>query len=102
PPPMTMVVAVTLGRRVRLRGAGASVDDLATELDVEPVALDLLLGHLATLEIVEPTAIGYRASEFGANLGVEAGNGLNNLLRLDAAGGRAELAFVELAHSIST
>jgi 2,7-dihydroxy-5-methyl-1-naphthoate 7-O-methyltransferase len=100
--PMALRVAVTLDLPDRLLGAGTSVDELATELDVEPVALDLLLGHLTTLEIVEPTATGYRTTEFGANLRVEAGNGLDNLLRLDAAGGRAELAFVELAHSIST
>ncbi|MGH3877799.1 MAG: methyltransferase [Actinophytocola sp.] len=100
--PMALRVAVTLGLPDRLLDAGASIDDLATELEVAPGALELLLGHLATLEIVEPTATGYRTSAFGANLIVEAGNGLNNLLRLDAAGGRAELAFVELAHSIST
>jgi len=100
--PMALRVAVTLGLPDRLLGAGASVDELATELDVAPVALELLLGHLATLEIVEPTDTGYRTSTFGANLGVEAGNGLDNLLRLDAAGGRAELAFVELAHSVDT
>lgn len=34
--------------------------------------------------------------------GTDADNGLTDLLRLDAAGGRAELAFVELAHSITT
>ena len=45
--PMALRVAVTLGLPDRLLGAGASVDDLATELDVEPVALDLLLGHQA-------------------------------------------------------
>jgi 2,7-dihydroxy-5-methyl-1-naphthoate 7-O-methyltransferase len=100
--PMALRVAVTLGLPDRLVGDGASVDELAVELDVAPVALDLLLGHLATLEVVERTATGYRTSAFGKNLCVDAGNGLTNLLRLDTAGGRAELAFVELAHSVST
>lgn len=101
--PMALRVAVTLGLPDRLLGDGACIDELAVELDVAPVALDLLLGHLATLGVVEHSATGYRTSAYGANLCVDAGNGLTNLLlRLDTAGGRAELAFVELAHSIST
>ncbi|HEX2134063.1 MAG TPA: methyltransferase [Actinophytocola sp.] len=99
--PMALRVAVTLGLPDRLLD-DASVAELARELDVAPVALDLLLGHLATLGIVEPTAAGYRTTAYGANLRVDAGNGLTDLLRLDTAGGRAELAFVELAHSITT
>jgi hypothetical protein len=100
--PMTLRVAVTLGLPDRLRGDGASLDELVAELDAAPVALDLLLDHLATLDVVERTATGYRTTDFGANLCAEAGNGLANLLSLDTAGGRAELAFVELAHSVST
>lgn len=96
--PMALRVAVTLGLPDRLLDDGASLD----ELDVDPVALDLLLAHLATLGIVEPTSTGYRTTAFGANLCADADNGLANLLSLDAAGGRAELAFVELAHSITT
>lgn len=100
--PMALRVAVTLGLPDRLLGDGASVDELAVELTVAPVALDLLLGHLATLGVVERTSTGYRTSAYGANLCADAGNGLTNLLHLDTAGGRAELAFVELAHSITT
>ncbi|WP_158852581.1 methyltransferase [Saccharothrix deserti] len=100
--PMTLRVAVTLGLPDRLLGDGASIDELAVELDVAPVALDLLLNHLATLGVVERTSTGYRTTAYGANLCVDAGNGLTDLLRLDTAGGRAELAFVELAHSVST
>lgn len=100
--PMALRVAATLELPDRLRD-GASVDDLAAELAVDPVALDLLLDHLATVGIVEHTATGYRTTGFGANLCADAGNDLTNLLlRLDTAGGRAELAFVELAHSIAT
>lgn len=100
--PMALRVAVTLGLPDRLLGDGASVADLAAELGLAEVALGLLLGHLATLDIVEPTATGYRTSEYGAQLRAEAGNGLTDLLDLNAAGGRAELAFVELAHSVTT
>lgn len=100
--PMTLRVAVTLGLPDRLLGDGATVDELATELDVDPVALGLLLAHLVTLGVVEPTATGHRTSAYGANLCADAGNGLNNLLHMDTAGGRGELAFVELAHSVRT
>lgn len=99
--PMAIRVAVTLGLPDRLTGA-ASVDQLAVELDVSPTALGILLDHLATLDLVERTDRGYRTTDFGAHLRVDAGNGLANLLSLDAAGGRADLAFVELAHSITT
>jgi 2,7-dihydroxy-5-methyl-1-naphthoate 7-O-methyltransferase len=100
--PMVLRVAVTLGLPDRLLGEGACADELAVELGVAPVALDLLLGHLATLGVVDRTSTGYQTSASGANLCVDAGNGLTNLLRLDTARGRGDLAFVELAHSIST
>ncbi|TQM26360.1 methyltransferase [Nocardia bhagyanarayanae] len=101
--PMALRVAVTLGLPDRLVGNGADASALAVELDVSPVALDLLLRHLTTLGVVERTSTGYRTTEFGANLCTDAGNGFTNiLLHLDSAAGRAELAFVELAHSIAT
>nr|WP_243859184.1 methyltransferase [Amycolatopsis arida] len=100
---MALRVAVTLGLPDRLLGGGAAADRLAVELDVSPVALDLLLGHLTTLGVMERTSTGYRTTEYGANLCADADHGFTNiLLRLDSAAGRAELAFVELAHSIAT
>lgn len=62
--PMALRVAVTLGLPDRLRGDGA-VDQLATEHDVSAVALELLLGHLAALRIVERTPIGTTAATGG-------------------------------------
>ncbi|WP_246106958.1 acetylserotonin O-methyltransferase [Pseudonocardia kunmingensis] len=100
--PMALRVAVTLGLPDRLHGDGAAVAQVAAELDVSAQALDLLLGHLATLGIVERAPAGYRTTGYGAALCVDAGNGLTNFLHLDMAGGRAEMAFVELLHSITT
>lgn len=101
--PMALRVAVTLGLPDRLLREGAGASQLAVELNVSPVALDLLLGHLTTLGVMEPTSTGYRTTEYGANLCADTGNGFTNiLLHLDSAAGRAELAFVELAHSIAT
>ncbi|MFJ8917503.1 methyltransferase [Amycolatopsis sp. NPDC102389] len=100
--PMALRVAVTLGLPDRLSGEGAAADDLAAELGQSPLALDLLLGHLTTLGVLERTSTGYRTTGYGANLRADAGNGLAGLLDMNAAGGRGELAFVELAHSIAT
>ncbi|MCE7000834.1 methyltransferase [Saccharothrix sp. S26] len=100
--PMALRVAVTLGLADRLLGDGAAVDDVAAELDVDPVALDLLLGHLTTLGVVARTSTGYRTTPFGEHLRADADNRLTDLLHLDTAGGRAELAHVDLLHSVRT
>lgn len=100
--PMALRVAVTLGLPDRLHDRPASADDLAPELEVDSLALDLLLAHLTTLGVVERTDGGYRTTEFGAHLRTDAGNGLNNLLHHDSAAGRADLAFVDLIHSVRT
>jgi O-methyltransferase len=101
--PMALRVAVTLGLPDRLRTDSTTADRLAIELDVSPAALELLLSHLATLGLFERTSTGYRTTAYGANLCADAHNGLTNiLLDLNTAAGRAELAFVELAHSIAT
>lgn len=97
--PMALRVAVTLGLPDRLLGEGAATQQVAAELNVSPVALELLLGHLASLGFVERTSTGYRTTEYGANLCDEF---TNLVLHLDSAASRAELAFVELAHSIAT
>ncbi|WP_329051391.1 methyltransferase [Amycolatopsis sp. NBC_01488] len=98
--PMALRVAVTLGLPDRLRGEEVAPDRLAAELGVAPVPLDLLLGHLAKLGFFDNTPAGYRTTEYGENL---CGDSLVTvLLNLDTAGGRAELAFTELLHSVTT
>lgn len=100
--PMALRVAVTLGLPDRLRDNPATAHELAPELEVDPLALDLLLAHLTTLGVAELTDVGYRTTGFGSLLGADAGNGLNNLLHHDSAAGRADLAFVDLIHSVRT
>lgn len=100
--PMALRVAVTLGLPDRLREHPATTHDLALDLRVDPLGLDLLLAHLTTLGVVERTDTGYRTTEFGAHLSADAGNGLHNLLHHDTAAGRADLAFVDLIHSVRT
>ena len=100
--PMALRVAVTLGLLDRLHDRPATARELAPELEVDPIALDLLLAHLTALGVVERADAGYRTTEFGAHLRADAGNGLNNLLHHDSAAGRADLAFVDLLHSVRT
>ncbi|WP_434442923.1 methyltransferase [Lentzea sp. E54] len=100
--PMALRVAVTLGLPDRLRDKPATAHELAPELKVDPLALDLLLAHLTTLGVAERTDAGYRTTGFGAHLGADAGNGLHNLLHHDSAAGRADLAFIDLLHSVRT
>ena len=98
--PMAVRVAVTLGLPDRLRGGESAAGELAGELGVAPVPLELLLTHLTTVGLFERTPAGYRTTEYGEHL---CGESLATLLlRLDAAGGRAELAFAELLHSVTT
>lgn len=96
--PMALRVAVTLGLPARLLSA-AGPAELAAELGVNPVALGLLLDHLTTLGVLEHTPTGYRTTAYGDHLRDDF---TATLLDLNTAGGRAELAFVELAHSITT
>ncbi|VVJ19452.1 Uncharacterised protein [Amycolatopsis camponoti] len=98
--PMALRVAVTLGLPDRLRGDEVAVERLAEDLGVAPVPLGLLLGHLTTLGFFERTATGYRTTGYGEHLCGDTLTGV--LLNLDTAGGRAELAFVELLHSVTT
>ena len=98
--PMALRVAVTLGLPDRLADNPADAERLADELGQSPLALELLLNHLTTLGVLERTAIGHQTTQYGANL--RAGTFAANLLHLDTAGGRGELALVELAHSIAT
>ncbi|MBB4685016.1 methyltransferase [Amycolatopsis jiangsuensis] len=100
--PMALRVAVTLGLPDRLRDNAMSSAQVAEELGVSPVALELLLGHLVTLGVLAQGTEGYRTTGYGSALCADAGNGLANLLDLNTAGGRAELAFAELLHSVTT
>ncbi|TDQ04396.1 O-methyltransferase [Labedaea rhizosphaerae] len=96
---MALRVAVTLGLPSRLSGVSVPVEELAAELKVSSVPLELLLNHLSTLGVVERLDDGFRLTPFGANLRDPF---TEVLLRLDSSAGRAELAFVELAHSVAT
>ena len=100
--PMALRVAVTLGIPARLRGDGDTVENLARELAVSPVGLELLLAQLATIGVVERTDAAYRTTAFGTPLCPDVDPWLTMLLDATTAAGRSELAFVEMAHSVAT
>ena len=95
--PMSIRVAATLGLAERAGTQGATAEQLAAETGTEAPALRRLLDHLVTVGVFaqdgdryRPTALGDQIAEFKV------------LLDINRAGGRAELAFVELLTTITT
>ncbi|MVU81001.1 methyltransferase [Nocardia sp. ET3-3] len=100
--PMAIRVAATLGLAQRA-GVGASVDELASRTGTFGPALRRLLDHLVAVGVFEADEQGrYRATALGNQMDPEAPEGFSLLLDMNAAGGRAELAFVELLETITT
>lgn len=103
--PMAIRVAATL-RLVDLAGPnGTTCEQLATTAEVKASALQRLLDHLVTVDVfaLDPSSGRFRPTDLGAQLSQDAPDGgVLPLLDIGRAGGRAELAFVELLHSVRT
>ncbi|RZQ62530.1 methyltransferase [Amycolatopsis suaedae] len=91
--PMAIRVAATLG----LGELSGTADELATATGAHSPALRRLLDHLVTAGVFEAESGHYRPTELGAQL-----TEFRPLLDINRAGGRAELAFVELLETITT
>jgi hypothetical protein len=100
--PMALRVAVTLRLADRLSGEGADAADLAVQTGTDRAAMVRLLDHLVTVGILDLTDDRYRSTALGDHLRAEADNGLFDELDIASAIGRAELAFVELGHTVGT
>lgn len=102
--PMALRVAATLSLVERAGPTGASAADLAAETGTVAPALRRLLDHLVTIEVFErdPDGGRYRPTSLGDQLHGDAPHGLKLLLDINAAGGRAELAFVDLLDTVTT
>jgi SAM-dependent methyltransferase len=102
--PMSIRVAATLGLVERAGGAGATAEQLASGTGTAPPALRRLLDHLVTVGVFDlDTESGrYRPTDLGAQMSEDAPEGIKPLLDIHRAGGRAELAFVELLATITT
>jgi SAM-dependent methyltransferase len=99
--PMSIRVAATLGIAERARAEGATAEHLAAETGTCAPALRRLLDHLVTIGVFDfdltsnrfhPTSLGLQLTEDWPKI----------LLDINRAGGRADLAFVDLLGTITT
>lgn len=102
--PMAIRVAATLSLVERAGTAGATSEHLASETGTSAPALRRLLDHLVTIGVfeLEVASSRYRPTDLGAQLSEDAPEGIKPLLDINRAGGRAELAFVDLLRTITT
>lgn len=101
--PMSIRVAATLGLVERARG-GATAAHLASGTGTSPHALRRLLDHLVTVGVfdLDQESGRYRPTSLGDQMAADAPEGVKPLLDITAAGGRAELAFVDLLTTVTT
>ncbi|WP_425464084.1 methyltransferase [Nocardia pseudobrasiliensis] len=97
--PMAIRVAATLRLVEHASGAGETADQLAARTATSAPALRRLLDHLVAMDVFEldPRSGRYRPTGLGQQM-----RDFNPLLDINTAGGRAELAFVELLYTITT
>jgi 2,7-dihydroxy-5-methyl-1-naphthoate 7-O-methyltransferase len=102
--PMSIRVAATLSLVEHAGSAGATAEQLASDTGTATLALRCLLDHLVTIGLfdLDLESSLYRPTNLGAQLDEDAPEGLKPLLDINSAGGRAELAFVELLGTITT
>jgi SAM-dependent methyltransferase len=102
--PMAIRVAATLGLVERAGSSGATAEHLAAESGASSQALRRLLDHLVAVGVFEHDVPSgrYLPTDLGAQLGEDAPGGVKPLLDINRAGGRAELAFVDLLGTITT
>ena len=99
--PMSVRIAATLGLAERAGSMGATADHLAAQTGTNPPALRRLLDHLVTIGVfdVDPMSDRFRPTSLGLQLTEE---WPKTLLDINRAGGRADLAFVDLLGTITT
>jgi 2,7-dihydroxy-5-methyl-1-naphthoate 7-O-methyltransferase len=102
--PMSIRVAATLSLVERAGNAGATAEQLASETGASAPALRCLLDHLVTIGVfaLDTESSRYRPTTLGAQLSEDAPEGIKPLLDINCAGGRAELAFVDLLETLTT
>jgi len=99
--PMSIRVAATLGLAERAGSGGATAEHLAGETGTSAPALRRLLDHLVTIGVFDfdSTSSRFRPTSLGRQLTEE---WPKMLLDINRAGGRADLAFVDLLGTIIT
>jgi hypothetical protein len=94
--PMAIRVAATLNLAEHAAG-GATAEQLATVSGTSAPILRRLLDHLVTVGVFSLDDDRYRPTSLGSQLA-----DFKPLLDINRAGGRADLAFVDLLHTITT
>ena len=102
--PMSIRVAATLGLADRAGVEGATADRLAADTGSHEPAVRRLLDHLVSAGVFDhdPDTGRYRPTSLGAQMRTDAPEGVSILLDIGTAGGRGELAFVDLLHTVAT
>jgi 2,7-dihydroxy-5-methyl-1-naphthoate 7-O-methyltransferase len=100
--PMSIRVAATLSLVERAGKAGATAERLAAETGTAAPLLRRLLDHLVAIGVFDLDSGRYRPTDLGAQMSEDAPAGIKPLLDINCAGGRAELAFVELLGTVTT
>lgn len=101
---MSIRVAATLDLVEHAGSAGGTVGELADRTKTDPPALRRLLDHLVTVGVFDLAAKTgrYRPTRLGNQMRADSPEGVKPLLDINSAGGRAELAFVELLETVTT
>lgn len=102
--PMSIRVAATLGLADLAGTEGATADQLATDTGSHEPAVRRLLDHLVSVGVFahDPDTGRYRPTSVGSQMRTDAPEGMSILLDINTAGGRGELAFVDLLHTVTT
>lgn len=100
--PMAIRVAATLDLVEHAGSGGATAERLASATGASAPALRRLLDHLVEVGVFALDGDRYRPTALGAQMGEDAPEGVEPLLDINRAGGRAELAFVDLLDTITT
>jgi SAM-dependent methyltransferase len=102
--PMAIRVAATLGLVEHAGSTGATVEHLASKTGTSAPALGRLLDHLVAVGVfaLDAESDRYRPTTLGAQMAEDSPQGVKPLLDITRAGGRAELAFVDLLTTITT
>lgn len=100
--PMALRVVATLGVADQIAGGARTAAELAEAVDVDADALDRVLRHLVCVGVLEADPSGYALTRHGEALRDDHPSGLRRALDAEASVGRADLAFVELLHTVRT
>jgi len=100
--PMAIRVVATLQVADHIAAGVRSASELAEVTGADPDALGRVLDHLVTEGVLARDQGGYRLTATGEGLRSDHPDGIRPWLDLDGAVGRADLAFVDLLHTVRT